>query len=257
MSRALTLKYLEDIPRANKLLAFNVHELANYEQVMLRYNIHPLCLHPDKATNWGVVLDAIIHWASENGKERLFILDDDLRFSYSTALAPDLPASNIKLPSLPVNLAPRMFEEGWEFLTPECPHVGFTKRGFAQTLKQASQWGARIMWAHGLHVPTIVANDLHFSWEGIVMGDFYFQLCLHEKGLTNHVFNKYQVDDAVGPYENKGGCNVYRNPAMRRKAVELLYERFPDAVEPRTKSSPQGELWDVTLRLGNVRRSNV
>jgi hypothetical protein len=151
-----------------------------------------------------------------------------------------------------------MFDEILNLLSPATPHAGISKRGFAQENKSLIQYASRIMWAHALHVPTVIKHGLHFGWEGVVMGDFYFDLCLHELGLTNILLNRYQVDDAVGPYENEGGCNTYRTPQMRQRAVELLYQRFPEAVSPRLKASPQGELWDVTIKLSKVvRRPNV
>lgn len=242
LGRGLTLDWVSASSKYSVCLAVRDDELNDYAEVFQKFpNVFPMPIS-NECTDSGMYRDAVLRHEMLEGTEKVAICDDDLIFSYRDWNSTSLP----KLPKEQIDDAfDRLFHE----LTEQTPHVGFRHRQFAQNCEKDVDKYKRIMWVHGVHRPTILKEEVTFAWKCKVMVDFHFQLSLISKGYRTAVVNSYITDDAVGPYKNSGGCNVYRNNAEREKAAYALEAMFPDAVTIRFKETPEGQCADVTVRF--------
>lgn len=245
--RGLTLKALDRIVEYPVTLAVRESEIDTYKEVISRYCAGSVLPLPDSCDNWGKALDAIIRHKYLQECEKICICDDDLTFAYREWGTP-------KLHTAPAEVLDVAFMELFGSVSTNTVHASLRHRAFAQNCVRRLDYNKRGMWTHAVHRQTVIDADLHFAWRGIVMGDFYFQLSAVRKGFVTAVVNSYIADDAVGPYKDKGGCNLYRTAQMRTQAAHWLLEEFPEAVTLREKRAPDGSsIVDVTLRLDKVR----
>lgn len=241
--RGLTLKALDRIVEYPVTLAVRESEIDTYKEVISRYCAGSVLPLPDSCDNWGKALDAIIRHKYLQECEKICICDDDLAFAYREWGTPKLHAA-------PAEMLDTAFMELFGSVDSHVVHASFRHRAFAQNCVRRLDYNKRGMWTHAVHRQTVIDADLHFAWPGIVMGDFYFQLSAVRKGFVTAVVNSYTADDVVGPYKDKGGCNLYRTAEMRAQAARLLCRDFPESVRLRKKKTPNGDVYtDVTIRM--------
>lgn len=241
--RGLTLKALEKVVEYHRMLAVRESEIGAYKAVAERYCAGRVLPLPDSCDNWGKVLDAVIRHKYLQECEKICICDDDLAFSYREW-------GTTRLPALSPDMMDAAFMELFGSVNSHVVHASFRHRAFAQNCVRRLDYNKRGMWTHAVHRQTVIDADLHFAWPGIVMGDFYFQLSAVRKGFVTAVVNSYTADDVVGPYKDKGGCNLYRTAQMRTQAARLLCRDFPEAVRLRKKKTPNGDIYnDVIIRM--------
>lgn len=243
LSRELTLSWVMAQTKYPVFLALRHEDVPDYLAVLRKYpSLQPLTIAPHIAS-LGPTLDHVIQVAYTGGYEKALIYDDDLLFSYREW-------GSTRLPQLPRERFIEVAEAHFAALSEETPHAGLRHRAFAQNCTAHMDYYKRIMWTHGVHLPTIAPDSrLRFEWPGKVMTDFHFGLSVIAAGYSNCVLNDFTADDAVGPYKNSGGCNTYRNNEMRTKAAYMLLEKFPLAVSLREKDTPEGSYTDVTVRF--------
>lgn len=229
-------------------------EYALYKTALKDYNteVYPLeaiaeVLELDTTIKYsGYTRDLVVLWADMCGLDRVSICDDDLIFSHREDW------TTKRIPKLPTDRMHEPFDALFENLNGEYAHVGLRNRAFAQNCTEPSEDYRRIMRVHGVYVPTVVHYGITFEWDFPLMVDFNFQLSVVQAGLKTKVLNEFIVDDAIGPYANEGGCNVYRTDETRTKSAYGLKQKFPEAVTLRSKDTPTGNCLDVTVRFSKL-----
>lgn len=251
LKKAMTLDWVTAQQKYPVFLVLRESDYKSYDKVMANYSVRGLNLRrfavADKCDDLGKTLDYIMTEAYAVGYEKIVMYDDDLAFSRFD-WGEHRSGERIGFEEIGEALDLQFRNLGHNF-----PYNGLRFRAFSQSVTERIDYNKRIMWTHGVHLPTIVENDrLRFSWEGKVMTDFNFHLSVLAAGHKSHVLNDFTADDVVGPYKDKGGCNTYRTNEVRTRAAKLLQAKFPAAVTTREKHTPEGECLDVTVRFGKA-----
>lgn len=247
LRRKLILHWLQKCSKYPVFLAVRESELGCYAPVFSKFDrVKPLTI-PDYCNSWGLVRDYIVTDFSMRPCKKLAICDDDITFScrdwdenYLYALHPDATQA--------------AFDALFAELNNDTPLAGFRSRAFAQNATNKVDKNKRIMWIHGIHIPTFEAEGFTFGWDGITQGDFYCQLSVISAGYNTATINSFCIDDAIGPHNDRGGCNLYRTAEMRSRSARMLAERFPEAVTLIEKSTPSGNFLDVRVNFNKVVR---
>lgn len=154
--------------------------------------------------------------------ESLVMLDDDLRFAYRRE---DDPSKFLKATD---DQIVQGFRELEGYLSEDFPHGGFTARGGsinASAKKGGWQFGKRMMYVLGYHVPTVLKN----AEFGRVATHEDMDICLQllTKGFPNIVNFSLVVDQKFG---NPGGCEDERTVESNNRDVMRLAELHPNLV---------------------------
>lgn len=242
MERGLTLHWMQHLG-AHTFLLVHFNEIGVYTPVAEKYRI-PVLVHAVE-NKVSEVRDHAIAFAMGQGYERLWLLDDDLLFSYRDWSSNRLP-----------RLEPERIVEVRDHLETLCtdsyPMAGLRHRMFAHSCKSPLEYNKRILWTPMLHLPTFQANNWQYKWEGDFMEDFRLQCNIVKDGYCTVTTNSYVADDALGAWRS-GGCNEYRNNAGRNKAATLLQQQYPNYITLVQKQDPSGEDYlDVRMKLSRT-----
>lgn len=183
----------------------------------------------------------IVSYAHACCFEKVYILDDDLRFSYRETAYDKLK-----------NSGPEQVRDCVDALYTACnceaPLVGARIRAFANNAQENWSVAQRIIFNQMVHVPTF--RERGWSFKGPDMrtkGDLYCQLAILTSGCATLSCNLFALDSSLSD-EHAGGCGTFRTNAVRNADSEKLHALFPDFVQLKSKYDDQGEPYtDVTI----------
>jgi hypothetical protein len=171
----------------------------------------------------GITIAQKRRWIMENiDTEKLVMLDDDLRFAVRRE---DDPAKFLKATAGQILAA---FEGLEAILGPMIPHAGFSARGsgIGESAQRGGwQYGKRMMYVLGYHLPTVKANAEFGRIE--TREDMDLTLQLFAKGFKNAVNFSFVVDQQ---FANAGGCTNERTMERSNADAFKLAELHPGYV---------------------------
>lgn len=201
----------------------------------------------------------ILEHANGLGIEKILMFDDDLRFSRRVFTDNPDGTWSFKL---------RMADEAdiaWglrkiEKMLGRFAHVGIGARQGNNGLKTRKRWNPnyRLMYALGLHVPTVMKECELGRIEHREDMDMCLQLLT--KGYPNRVLIELTVDQV---YNGVGGAREERKVEASNKDADLLASWFPDFVKVQqreySQSIPRREVivaWKKAYAYGVQRRKS-
>jgi hypothetical protein len=203
----------------------------------------------------------IFQWAHEQGYDKIFMLDDDLRFSTR------ISEGDWHLREIAGKELMPEFERIRDKLGPEFPHVGLGQRQGNQTLKEVG-WKVpgKMCYALGYHVPTVMKECI-FNRVAL-REDMELSLQLLLKGYPNAIWTQTVTDQREygggKKFDKTGGCGIERTVEKSNAEAKKLAELFPGYVSITQReyeaSIPRLEVivqWQKALQDGLAKRAST
>lgn len=239
MERSLTLAWTSQLE--DSFLMVHTSELETYQPVAEHWGLTDILTH-DIVDNVSIVRDKAIATARALGYEKLWLLDDDLLFSYRDW-------TTTKLPRLEFTRIGEVRTDLETVCGNDYPMVALGCRMFAHARTESYDINRRMLWTPMLHLPTFEARGWGYEWEGDFMEDYRLQCQVVREGFKTVTLNSFVADDALGAW-CKGGCNLYRNIEGRNNAAKLLAATYPEYIKLVQKQSPSCEDYlDIRMKL--------
>jgi hypothetical protein len=207
---------------------------------------------------WGIARkrDWIIEEWVRRGFDKVFMLDDDLRFA--TRVSED----DWHLRPIIGEELVQEFQRIEDKLGPEFPHAGFGQRQGNNMLEGAG-WKSpgKQVCTLGYYLP-IVANEVR--WDLVELReDMCVTLQLLLKGYPNAIWTETTHDQRK--FDAPGGCSTYRTEAMNNEEAKKLAALFPNYVDLAHRKYKTGAerieviiKWQQALKEGtNARNRSV
>lgn len=167
--------------------------------------------------------------AKEDGIEKLFIIDDDVSFSYRDNSIASKYRSQID-----------MFrsKHGFSFLiayllkmtSEHYPMTGLPLRQGSNNKEYCLEKNSQIIRLACYHVPTLKKEGIRADGLGQpYMSDRFVQLELLSRGYTTLSLNCFAVDD--GGTGKAGGCSIDRTPKLQSRSAKAMVEHFKENIE--------------------------
>lgn len=237
MFKYLTLKQLTNAG-FKPLLFIRASECEKYAPVCEHYGIEYVAVGEIPIDQ---KRDAIVQYAHDNNYDRVFMLDDDLRFAWRKTVWDRLQLSG------PEQIR-AMVAELEELCDPVAPMVGCRLRAFANNAQEPYSIATRIIFNVMLHVPSVMYHGWKYTCPFRGKEDLNFHLQVLTSGYRTITSNLFTCDSGLDK-EDQGGCGTWRTTEVMTQCSELLKRQWPEFVTLREKVSNYGEVYqDVTIR---------
>jgi hypothetical protein len=182
---------------------------------------YEVVVQPDPTWKITAKREWIIQEWVRRGYEKIFMLDDDLRFATrkSAAGAALIPIADAKLEA--------EFQRIEDKLSFEFPHVGFAQRQGNNTIKETGwKTPGKMVCTLGYYLP-VVAKEV--DWSLIELReDMCTTLQLLLKGYPNALWTDTVADQRE--FSAPGGCSRYRTVEMNNEEARRLAALFPQYI---------------------------
>ena len=166
-------------------------------------------------------------------KEYLFIIDDDVTFSFRNENIASKYISKFEEVHNKDTFN-RILLESVSLCNEKYPITGLPLRQSSNSAKYTFEKNKQLLHMQCYHVPTLIKEGIRHNGLGTkFMSDRYVQMVMMSKGYNTLANYRYCIDD-MGT-NTKGGCSITRNPKEQSESAKTLYKLFPEIVRLKVK----------------------
>lgn len=224
---------------------FNPHlwvhesEVDAYESTMKKLGFEGVAILPNRDRNIAEARQGYLEHAHQHGYEYLFSPDDDLTFH-------DM-ANGHKPADMSFDTSVRIFNALMPICSPQYPFATLRERFMVNGAKYKYEKARRILCVYCLHVPTIMSNDIGFTYKEFpAFEDWIIGLKMSEKGFTPITTLEFTTSQRIDWRKNPLGGIGYRSDEMQNRCCRILCADFPHVTRlERQSGDPSSEKLNV------------